>query len=415
MIAVNDDLKKIKSLLLKRSDLIPNQNDVKLSEHPLRICILDGDQESARMILENYHFKKWIRYQISKNPGEIEEEFSKIIFDVCMVFKEDYKYSIFIMHDLIKNCGASLNYYWPNSKITPLLLLAMRNSFKEIIYMIIKDLIKLDTYQVLSLHWDNHDSKNTILHYACQYDRFVAVFRICESVFRQEYFNLKSKNSKISSKEFTLQLLEKFALLILARNINSETPKFVADFNKPSAKYVERLENYIIITSIISRRQNIHKRIKNEIIDNGELPEDTPKYKNSVRSFVPYKINMKIMQYRSKLSNIVSLSDLITFIFDKESEEDNESKDKNIGYLKESFSTSASRRTWFNDKTHYDYIKSYNKRNQKYSKIIPRSTISFYSEQSKDYQSFSSAIKQTDDKIHHGWINLREIEENVRY
>ena len=163
---------------------------------------------------------------------------------------------------LLNNWGASLNFYCPVTKITPLLLLAMRNSFKEIIYMIIKDLVKLDTDVILNLHWDNHDSKNTILHYAWQYDRFVAVFRIWESVFRQEYYNLQNETikNKISTKEFTLRLLEKFVKLILARNSASETPKYVSDFNKPSAKYIERLENYIIETSIISRRQNIHKK-----------------------------------------------------------------------------------------------------------------------------------------------------------
>lgn len=36
-IAVDKNLIKIKHILLKRSDLIPNQHNVKLDEHPLRI------------------------------------------------------------------------------------------------------------------------------------------------------------------------------------------------------------------------------------------------------------------------------------------------------------------------------------------------------------------------------------------
>ena len=101
-IAVNEDLKKIKAMLLKRSDLILSNNKKKLSEHSLRIWILDGDQESARMILENYSFKKYIRAQLCENSEELEQEFSKLMFDVWMVFRDDYKSSIFIMHDLIK-------------------------------------------------------------------------------------------------------------------------------------------------------------------------------------------------------------------------------------------------------------------------------------------------------------------------
>ena len=101
-IAVNEDLKKIKVMLLKRSDLILINNKKKLSEHSLRIWILDGDQESARMILENYSFKKYIRAQLCENSEELEQEFSKLMFDVWMIFRDDYKSSIFIMHDLIK-------------------------------------------------------------------------------------------------------------------------------------------------------------------------------------------------------------------------------------------------------------------------------------------------------------------------
>lgn len=102
-IAVDKNLTKIKPILLKRNDLIPNQHDVKLSEHPLRICILDKDQASARIILENYHFKKWTESQLISNRLNLENEFSKLLFDVCMVFRDDYKSSIFILHDLIQN------------------------------------------------------------------------------------------------------------------------------------------------------------------------------------------------------------------------------------------------------------------------------------------------------------------------
>lgn len=69
-----------------------------------------------------------------------------------MVFKDDHKSSIFIMHDLIRNCGSSLNYYCEQSMVTPLLLLAMRNSFKEVIYVILKDLITLDAEVIVKLH-----------------------------------------------------------------------------------------------------------------------------------------------------------------------------------------------------------------------------------------------------------------------
>ena len=79
----------------------------------------------------------WLN-KIECSPLVVEDEISKLLFDVFMVFKDDYKSSIFIMHDLILNCGASLNYYDERSKITPLLLLSMRNSFKEVIYAIVK-------------------------------------------------------------------------------------------------------------------------------------------------------------------------------------------------------------------------------------------------------------------------------------
>ena len=59
-IAVAEDRKIIKSILLKRNDLITHRYNVELSEHPLRICILDKDQKSARLILENVYFKNYM-------------------------------------------------------------------------------------------------------------------------------------------------------------------------------------------------------------------------------------------------------------------------------------------------------------------------------------------------------------------
>jgi len=110
-IAVYENLFKIKPILLKRSDIVPNQHDVDLKEHPLRICILDNDEASARIVLENNHFKTWIESQLISNRANLGNEFSKLLFDVFMVFQDEYKSSIFIMHDLVQNCGASLNFY----------------------------------------------------------------------------------------------------------------------------------------------------------------------------------------------------------------------------------------------------------------------------------------------------------------
>jgi len=77
--------------------------------------------------------------------------------------------------------------------MTPILLLTMRNSFKEVIYALVKGLVQLDVEKVTKFHCDKFATQNNILHYATTYDRFVAVYQICESVFQQEYTNLKSK------------------------------------------------------------------------------------------------------------------------------------------------------------------------------------------------------------------------------
>lgn len=151
-IAVAEDRQDLKQILLKRNDLIPNQYDVELSEHPLRICILDKDQASTRSILENQHFSTYMTKKLECSPFLVESELSRLLFDVFMVFKDDYKSSIFVMHDLIAKCGANLNYFDENINATPLLLLAMRNSFKEVIYAIVKNLVKLDSHLVTKLH-----------------------------------------------------------------------------------------------------------------------------------------------------------------------------------------------------------------------------------------------------------------------
>lgn len=62
----------------------------------------------------------------------------------------------------------------------------MRNSFKEVIYAIIKNLVELDVKTLTELHCDSFETGNNILHYSVIHDRFVAVYRICEAIFRKE-------------------------------------------------------------------------------------------------------------------------------------------------------------------------------------------------------------------------------------
>lgn len=66
------------------------------------------------------------------------------------------------------------------------------------------------------------------------YDRFVAVFRICEAVFRREYNNLKAADDyRLKDRSrFNLKLLERLAMLVNSRNLVAETPKYISDFNK---------------------------------------------------------------------------------------------------------------------------------------------------------------------------------------
>jgi hypothetical protein len=338
-IAVDKNLSEIKQILLKRNDLIPNQQDVNLREHPLRIWILDNDESSARIILSNYHFKSWIESQLLSNRYNLQEEFSKILFDVFMVFKENYKSSIFIMHDLVRNWGASLSYFCENTKVTPLLLLAMRNSFKEIIYSIVKNLVELDVQAIVGVNWDHFDTQNNILHYAIAYDRFVAVFRICEAVFRQEYLNVRSvgEDKGFDRNNFLLELLHRLAVMLFTRNKDGDTPKFVSDFNKPSSKYISRLEKYVIQTIINWRRKNMHKQIEEELLINGELSESTPNYEKSLKKLLPYQLHKNLTKARQIWSKIIPLSSII------------ERKLQNTSStwlsINKSFSTSASRRS----------------------------------------------------------------------
>lgn len=102
-IAVDKNLTEIKRILFKRIDLKLNFHTCNFSENPLKICILDGDDVSARVILENYSFKNWIKQRFTENPQKLKADFSKLLFEVFMVFKEDYKSSIFIMDELVKN------------------------------------------------------------------------------------------------------------------------------------------------------------------------------------------------------------------------------------------------------------------------------------------------------------------------
>lgn len=130
------------------------------------------------MVLDNFSFKNWIQTVKERNLTTVKRKFSKLLFEIFMVFKDDYKASMYLMHEVIKNCEAKLDFYCPKVKATPLLVLAMRNSFKEVIYAIFKNLVMLDLNSVRRVHCDKYDTGNNILHYSVIYDRFVAAFHI---------------------------------------------------------------------------------------------------------------------------------------------------------------------------------------------------------------------------------------------
>jgi hypothetical protein len=183
------------------------------------------------------------------------------------------------------------------------------------------------------------------------YDRFVAVFRICEAVFRKEYLNVKALET-INPKNrtnFILEVLNRIAEMLFTCNKEGDTPKFVSDFNKPSSKYLGRLENYVLRTLIDHRRQLVLKDIESKIITNGEIPESEPEYLDSMKTLISYNFHKKLGSSDYKTNKIMSLRNLIDLTFDKNNDYEKYIQEDRLNIVNNSFSTSVSRRTFIND------------------------------------------------------------------
>lgn len=101
---------------------------------------------------------------------------------------------------------------------------------------------------------------------------------------------------------------------------------------------------FIIHNLIDLRRKAVKKQFDNEIIDNGELPEDIPLLFKRVQTKIPFNFISIVTKKKFKLSTILSLSQLIEKTFSDKSE-DESSRESNIQILKQSFATRASNRS----------------------------------------------------------------------
>ena len=131
--------------------------------------------------------------------------------------------------------------------------------------------------------------------------------------------------------------------LLLTRNSEFDTAKYSSDFNKPTSKYLERLEIIIIKSMIDLRRKAMQRKLNNKWIDNGEIYEENHAEFEKAQNHLPYNFMKILAKQKFWFDYLISFKSLFHYTFKNKIEQE-KSKDKNIEILKQLGSTKASRR-----------------------------------------------------------------------